>query len=81
MKTVSLYYSSTPLMSHSARHQSHGLYYSSTPLMSHSARHLPTFFSNCSEELYKIKISLIIKECPEEILIKLVNVLKISKSS
>jgi len=28
-----------------------------------------------------MKISLIIKECPEEILIKLANVLKIAKSS
>ena len=53
-------------------------------LSSDSARHwsqdiLPTFFLNCPEEL--IKISLIIKECPEEILIKLAIVLKISKSS
>jgi hypothetical protein len=38
---------------------------------------MPTYFSNCPEELY-IKI---IKECPEEILIKLAIVLKISKSN
>ena len=38
---------------------------------------MPTYFSNCPEELY-IKISLIIKECPEEILIKLAFVLKFS---
>jgi hypothetical protein len=40
---------------------------------------LRTFFSNCPEEL--IKISLIIKECPEEILTKMAIVMKISKSS
>jgi len=40
---------------------------------------LPTYFSNCPEELYKN--SLISKECPEEILIKLAIALKIAKSS
>jgi hypothetical protein len=41
---------------------------------------LPTYFSNCPEELY-IKISLIIKECPEESLIKVAIFLEISKYS
>ena len=52
-------------MSHSARHQSHGI--------------CPHFSQIVLKNF--IKISLNIKECPEEILIKLVNVLKISKSS
>ena len=51
------------------------LYNSLTPV----SEHLPTYFSNCPEELYKI--NLIIKECPEEILIKMAIVLKISMSS
>jgi uncharacterized Fe-S center protein len=51
------------------------LYNSLTPV----SEHLPTYFSNCPEELYKI--NLIIKECPEEILINMAIVLKISMSS
>jgi hypothetical protein len=41
---------------------------------------LPNYFSNCPEEFYKKNI-LIIKEYPEEILIKLAIVLKISELS
>jgi hypothetical protein len=54
------------------------------PFCSDSARHWSQDISPpISQIVLKnlIKISLIIKECPEEIFIKLVVVLKISKSS
>jgi hypothetical protein len=54
------------------------------PFCSDSARHWSQDISPpISQIVLKnfIKISLIIKECPEEILIKLAIVLKISKSS